>query len=180
MEQPKAKHVIGVLTVGTLALVGVIIPHWEGITNQKKVNGERVSVAIHQSFDPKGVITVCHGHTNLDDPNLKTGDVYTAVMCTELLKQDIVKYQKQIVSCLPKAMLVTDKQHAAILSFEYNVGRGNFCNGSVGRLFREGRHNEACDAMGLYKRANGVTLKGLVNRRYDDFFGEIAWCKDEG
>lgn len=174
------KHVITVLTAGTVALaagtaqVTGIIPNWEGVTNPKQ--NRTVSVAIHQSFDPKGVITVCHGHTNLDDPDLKEGDVYTIAMCKDLLGQDLPKYNAQLASCLPKDFMVGDHQHAAMLSFIYNVGQGNFCNSSVGRAFRAGKREEGCQNMGKFVRAAGVVLRGLERRRYDKFIGEIAWC----
>lgn len=169
------KHVIGTLTAAVIALAAGaaaqqgFIPHWEG------GNG-KVSVAIHQSFDPRGVITVCHGHTNLDNPKLKEGDIYTALMCTEVLAADLPKYNAELASCLPPGFMVADHQHVAMLSFIYNVGKGNFCNSSVGREFRAGHREAACRNMGKFTRAAGRELRGLQNRRYDKFWGEIAWC----
>lgn len=176
VSAPSRQHYVGALTGAVMALAAGggavsqgLIPHWEG------GNG-KVSVAIHQSFDPKDVVTVCKGHTNLDDPKLKAGDRYTAAMCDALLKADLTKYNAQLASCLPKDFMVGNHQHAAMLSFVYNVGKGNFCNSSVGRAFRAGRRYEACDDMGKFTRAAGRELKGLENRRYDKFWGEIAWC----
>ena len=174
------RHSIAVLTAGVITLAAGtgaqqgFIPHWEGFTNSKQ--GGKVSVAIHQPFDPKGVITVCNGHTNLDDPDLKEGDVYTRVMCSEVLAVDLPKYNAELANCLPKNFQVSDHQHTAMLSFVYNVGKRNFCNSSVGRNFRLGHRKQACEAMGQFTRANIVVLKGLKNRRYDKFWGEIAWC----
>jgi lysozyme len=177
------KHKIGIITAvvlslaaGTATQTGIVSRH-EGVTNPQK--GGMVSVAIQQKFDPKGVITVCRGHTNLDDPDLKPGDVYTIAMCDELLKADLPKYNAMLASCLPADFMVGDHQHAAMLSFIYNVGKGNFCNSSVGRAFRAGNREEGCRNMGKFTRANGVVLKGLVNRRYDQLWGEIAWCLRE-
>jgi lysozyme len=172
------RHYIGILTAGVITLAAGtavqqgFIPHWEG-------GNQKVQRAIHQSFDPKGVVTVCHGHTNLDDPNLKVGDVYTAVMCTQVLAADLPKYNAEMTSCLPKDFMVSDHEHVAMLSFTYNVGEGNFCNSSVGREFRAGHREAACRNMGKFVRANGVVLKGLQNRRYDQFWGEIEWCLRE-
>lgn len=172
------KHYIGALTGAVIVLAAGtaeqqgFIPHWEG-GNSKR------SVAVHQSFDPKGVITVCHGHTNLDDPNLEEGDVYTAVMCSEVLGKDLEKYNEQLASCLPDNFMVGNHQHVAMLSFIYNVGKGNFCNSSVGREFRAGHREAGCRNMGKFTRAAGVELRGLVNRRYDQFWGEIKWCLRE-
>ena len=179
------KQKFGILTAGTIALlVGTaaqqgLIPHHEGVTNPKIVNGQRVSVAKWQSFDPKGVFTVCHGHTNHANPKLKPGDVYTIAMCLDLLKADIPKYHAMAASCLPENFIVTDRRRAAIISFVYNVGQGNFCNSSVGREFRAGNHRAACMNMGKFVRAAGVVLPGLEKRRYDKFWGEIAWCLED-
>lgn len=166
------RHKIGILTAAVIALAAGtavqkgFIPRWEGEDR----------VAVHNSFDPKGVITVCHGHTNLDDPNLKEGDVYTSAMCADVLAADLPKYNAQLASCLPLDFMVGNHQHVAMLSFVYNVGRGNFCNSSVGRAFRDGNRVEGCNNMGKFVRAAGKVLKGLQNRRYDKFWGEIAWC----
>lgn len=166
MAQLKARHAIGVLTAGVIALATGFIPHWEGEQHR----------AIHNAFDPSGIVTVCNGHTNLDDPNLKKGDYYTAAMCAVVLAADLPKYNAELASCLPKNFMVSDHQHVAMLSFVYNVGRRNFCNSSVGREFRAGHREAACRNMGQFVRANGRVLKGLQNRRYDKFWGEIAWC----
>ena len=166
------KHYIGMLTGGVIALAAGtayqqgFIPHWEGMDH----------VAIHNLFDPKGVITVCQGHTNYDDPGLKEGDYYTAAMCSQVLATDLPKYNTELASCLPKDFSVGNHQHVAMLSFVYNVGQGNFCNSSVGREFRAGHREAGCRNMGNFTRAAGVVLKGLQNRRYDGFWGEIAWC----
>lgn len=177
----KPKHAIGVLTAGVIALaagtatqVGYI-PQKEGMTNPKQ--GGAVSVAIHQKFDPKGVITVCHGHTNLDDPDLKEGDIYTRAMCGQILRErHLPKYNAQLASCLPPGFMVGDHQHTAMLSFILNAGKGSFCKSSVGNAFRAGNREEGCRNMGKFTRAAGVVLPGLEKRRYDKFDGEIAWC----
>jgi lysozyme len=171
------KHKIGILTATVVGLLwgGAqygqgLLPHWEGADKAR-------NVAIHQSFDPRGVVTVCSGITNYDIPGLKPGDVYTRLMCNDAEKAATPKYNAMLASCLPKDFMVGDHQHAAMLSFVYNVGKRNFCESSVGRDFRAGKREQACDDMGKFVRANGVVLRGLVNRRYDKFLGEIAWCK---
>jgi GH24 family phage-related lysozyme (muramidase) len=206
------KHSIAILTATVIALAtgaGVsqqgFIPHWEGFTNPHIVNGEKVSIAVHQSFDPKRVYTACFGHTNLDDPNLKPGDIYTVPMCQDLLALDLPKYNKHLASCFP-GLMVGDHMHVALLSFDYNAGQGSMCgrSSSVGREFRaaanaqvdaqravergdpneverllavaQSHREKGCQNMGKYVRANGVVLKGLQNRRYDKFWGEIEWC----
>ena len=48
--------------------------HWEG----------RNYTAVHLSFDPPGVVTVCGGVTNYDLPHLKVGDKFTEAECQRL------------------------------------------------------------------------------------------------
>lgn len=173
----QTKHKIGVLTGGVIALLlgagtatnDGLLGHWEG-------HDKTTNVAIHQAFDPSGVVTVCKGITNYDIPDLKEGDIYTRVMCHDAEAAALPKYNEMLASCLPDDFYVSDRQHAAMLSFVYNVGKHNFCESSVGREFRAGHRAQACRNMGKFVRANGVVLKGLNNRRYDQFWGEIAWC----
>lgn len=169
------RHKIGILTASVVALlwggaaVEGLLPHWEGHDKER-------NIAVHQSFDPRGVVTVCSGITNYDTPSLKEGDVYTRVMCHDAEQAATPKYNAMLASCLPADFMVGDHQHAAMLSFVYNVGKGNFCNSSVGREFRAGHREAACRNMGKFVRAAGRVLRGLQNRRYDKFWGEVAWC----
>jgi lysozyme len=169
------KHYIGTLTGAVVALAAGTaahegyLPHWEGRV-------KATQVAVHQSFDPKGVITVCSGITNHDIKTLKAGDVYTLAMCDDAMAAALPKYNAMLASCLPKDFMVGTHQHVAMLSFVYNVGQGHFCNSSVGREFRAGHREAGCRNMGKFTRAAGRELKGLHNRRYDKFWGEIAWC----
>ncbi len=172
------KHYIGMLTAGVIALTAGTasqqgyLPKWEGPV-------KATQVAIHQKFDPRGVVTVCSGITNYDIKTLKPGDVYTRAMCDDALAAALPKYNAMLASCLPPDFAVSDHQHTAMLSFVYNVGRGNFCNSLVGREFRAGNRAAGCRAMGNFTRAAGKKLAGLVRRRYEKFDGEIAWCLRE-
>lgn len=175
----KPKHKIGILTAGVVSLtIGTAVapgflPRHEGVPKAR-------NVAIHQSFDPKGVITVCAGITNYDIKTIKAGDVYTRAMCDDALASATPRYNAMLASCLPADFMVGDHQHTAMLSFVFNVGQHNFCNSSVGAAFRAGKREEGCRNMGKFVRAAGVVLPGLENRRYDKFDGEIAWClKDD-
>jgi lysozyme len=169
------KHYIGALTAAVIAIAAGTATQ-VGYIPKKEGPVKAVQVAVHQSFDPKGVITVCAGITNHDIKTLKAGDVYTRAMCDDALAAALPKYNAMLAKCLPADFAVSDHQHVAMLSFVYNVGGGNFCNSSVGRAFRTGDRAGGCRNMGKFTRAAGVELKGLVNRRYDKFDGEIAWC----
>lgn len=155
------------LGAATLACTTALIAHWEGVD----------LVAKHNSFDPAGVITVCHGYTNLDDPTLKSGQRFTRAQCEELLKKVIPEYAYPISKCLKHFAEYGPHRQASLISFSYNLGPGRVCNTSVGRRLNAGDIPGGCWAMTGYVKAAGRVLPGLVNRRYkDSFWGEYEWC----
>lgn len=164
---PIGRGTKGGATAAVIVLAAVFIQHWEGTD----------LVAKHNSFDPAGVITVCNGMTNYDKPTLKVGDTYTKEECAGELRQDIPKYDAMLRSCVHVEMPL--HRYVAFLSFIYNLGKRTVCNSTAVRELNMGRIPQACQAMTLYDKANGVVMRGLKNRREDKFWGERAWCLRE-
>jgi lysozyme len=67
---------------------------------------------------------------------------------------------------------------AALGSAAFNLGSHTICKSTAVRLLNEGDTAGGCRALGNFIKANGVVLKGLVNRRQDSTWGEIAWCME--
>lgn len=65
-----------------------------------------------------------------------------------------------------------DSQHAAIISFLYNVGDGGFDNTGISRAFRDGRDEDVIREMGRWVLAGSEGAKavnqGLINRRFSE------------
>lgn len=159
------------LGAATLALAAVLIPRWE--------SGGRMSLVVtQQSIDRKGVYTVCDGVTNLDADYawIRPGMTFTEHQCAEAFRKILPKYADPIATCIPTYNTMPPHRQTALLSFAYNVGPSAICTGSVAREFNRGNVKAGCEAMGRYTRANGRTLRGLENRRFDPKWGEIAWC----
>lgn len=133
---------------------------WEGMDLTAK----------HQAIDPPGVITACIGETNYDRKDLKEGQRFTREECKQRLLEDMPKYSAEVDRCV-KVDLPSHRR-AALISFTYNVGGGNFCKSSVVRYLNAGDVQKGCDALLRYNRANGKVLKGLTNRRRY----ERDWC----
>ena len=179
MNFTKKHAVAGGLGATALALAAVFIPHWE--------SGSKMdTTARHQSFDPPGVITVCDGITNLDADFkwLKAGMTFTEAECSKMFQTALAKYVAPIAKCIPSYYSMPPHRQVAVLSFAYNLGPGAVCgdkrhSGTISKNFNAGNVTAACNAMGQYVRANGKTLKGLENRRFDKKWGEISWCLRE-
>jgi len=61
---------------------------------------------------------------------------------------------------------VSDTKLVALISFYYNLGPSNFDN--IARRINNGRVKEAGDAIVLYDKCNGKSLKGLRDRRREE------------
>lgn len=145
---PKGRGGWVAVTVAFLVVV-------EGMTN---VHGGK-SVGEHQSFDPKGVNTVCYGHIE----NVHIGDTYTKIQCQKMLADDLPRYEKMLERCIHVPM--PGYRHAAMLSATYNIGGGAMCKSSMARYINAGKPEKGCDALLLYDKAAGRVLPGLVSRR---------------
>lgn len=157
------------LSAAGAVCAGILIAHWEGMS----------LTAVHEKFDPPGVITVCGGITNYDWPWLKVGMKFTKEECQKALSEVGERYAEKVVLCVPALPTMPPHRQGAIASFAVNLGPGKICNTSIGRDLNAGRVKEACNAMVQYVRANGTFLQGLLNRRTDAMWGERPWCLRE-
>lgn len=123
-------------------------------------------IADHEGFvpgtyvDPVGIITSCYGHT---DKTLKLGQKFTEQQCLEQLAKDLAKHDKEMLSYVKVAL--SEQEHAAYLSFVYNVGSGNFSSSTLLKKLNNGDRVGACLQLTRWVYAKGIHLNGLVKRR---------------
>ena len=125
----------------------------EGIQLIKKFEG--CVLKAYKAVDTEVYWTIGYGHYG---PDVHRGDVITQQRATELLQQDLDKFEKA-VSNLP-GYNWTQSQFDALVSFTYNCGTGN-----LHKLVSDRNKTQIADAMLLYVKAGGLTLQGLVRRR---------------
>lgn len=109
--------------------------------------------------DPVGIPTICYGHT----ATVRMGQTLSQAECTALLQHD-----------LGDAFAVVDRRtqvelpeptRAALASFVYNVGAGNFARSTLLRKLNEGDLRGACYELSRWVYAGGKQLNGLIKRR---------------
>lgn len=132
---------------GALAIAGVLIPSLEG-------------VEFKPYQDVVGVWTVCYGHTGQD---IMLGKKYTESECRALLDKDLRTTAAQIDPYIKKT--IPDTARAALYSFAYNVGAGNFKTSTLLYRLNQGDIAGACDQLRRWTYAGGKQWKGLMNRR---------------
>lgn len=125
-----------------------------------------VFVAKHEGLvlgtypDPVGIITSCYGHV---DSSLQLGQKFTEDECLEQLAKDLSKHNKELMRYVKVPL--SEQEHAAYLSFIYNVGGANFKSSTLLKKLNAGEREEACNQLSRWVFAKGRKLQGLVNRR---------------
>lgn len=118
--------------------------------------------------DPVGIVTACVGHVS---DRLKLGTEMSEQECLQLLADDLIKHDRQLKQAVKVEL--SDLEHAAYLSFHYNVGAGNFRSSTLLRQLNAGSREAACNELPRWVYATMTTpfgrkkveLPGLVTRR---------------
>lgn len=122
-------------------------------------------------YDLAQTLTVCRGHTGADVIADKT---YSAAECDALFASDL-KQANDALLRLTAPMQLTHGEHAAYLSFIYNVGQGNFANSTLRQLLLADQRIDACNQLPRWVYAHGIQWPGLAARRA----GERQLCLSE-
>lgn len=109
--------------------------------------------------DPVGIPTICFGET----AGVKLGDKATMEECQGMLMDSLVKADAAVQACTKVSL--PDERRAALVSFTYNVGGGNYCSSTLVKLLNEGNTYAACNQLPRWNRAKGFVLPGLTRRR---------------
>ncbi|MBL4833640.1 MAG: lysozyme [Pseudomonas sp.] len=133
------------LVAGSLAMAVSVVAYFEGIS-------------FPAYLDPVGIPTICYGHT----ATAKLGQTKTEAECQALLQQDLGAALDAVDKHLPNIPPAT---RAALGSFVYNVGTGNFQSSTLLRKAKAGDLVGACNELPRWVYAKGQKLNGLVRRR---------------
>ena len=135
---------------GAIAIASVMLGNADGLEGRR----------YYAYQDVVGVWTVCDGHTGTD---IRHGHRYTDRECDSLLKADLQKVASAIDPLIK--VRIPDPTRAALYSFAYNVGAGNFQTSTLLRKINQGDQKGACDQLRRWTYAKGKQWKGLVTRR---------------
>lgn len=142
----KVNKLLAAGVTGVLALAGVMVAQFEGEVRTGYV-------------DPVGVVTACFGHTQ----TAELGKSYTENECLNLFAMDLGDHNEQLLRVVKQPLSIGE--HAAYLSFHYNVGAGNFRSSTLLKYLNRGERFKACNELPRWVYADGHKLAGLVKRR---------------
>ena len=154
------KKLLGVGLGSALAISGAfIVAPFEGKENKAYI-------------DPVGIVTVCYGNTGKE---AVLGKTYSDEQCLDQMATDLKQHDKQLMSVV-KVPFKSDYQHAAMLSFVYNAGIGNFSSSTMLKKLNAKDYDGSCQELTKWVYAKKKMLKGLVIRRsleYKYCMGEV-------
>ncbi|MBL8790220.1 MAG: lysozyme [Rhizobiales bacterium] len=114
--------------------------------------------------DAVGVWTIGYGHTSMaGPPKVTAGLRISAEEGAAILARDVEHFAAGVAQLVK--VPISDTQFSALVSFAYNVGLGAFRASSVLKAVNEGDFPAVPHRLGLWVRAGGKTLPGLVKRR---------------
>ena len=147
-----------------------LIKSFEGIPD-----GDPATVNIDPYLDPVGIWTIGWGHA------IAVGDAWlrgpenskaaralypggiTVEQAETLLRGDLLDACRDVESLVRKPL--TDNQFAALVSFTFNLGRGNLAKSTLLRKLHAGDYPGAALEFGRWNKAGGKVLAGRTHRR---------------
>ena len=155
-----------------------IITRWEGTGPQRDCSASASGicyVAYLDTIAEPDVWTIGHGQTRLFNPDgsvrrpVRMGDLLTREEADRQFAVGLrVQYWQPYRACLtaPAVPVETD---AAFTSLAWNIGTGGLCRSTALRRLNAGDVAGGCEALTWWNRAGGRIVRGLQNRRADEF-----------
>ena len=135
-----------------------VIAKWEGKRNEAYL--DRIA--------RPPVWTICYGHTE----TAHGGMVKTDDECRSLLVQEIRKYRDKLMPYFTSATIATRlpvKRMVAYVSLAYNVGWYGAGRSTAVKRLNAGDIAGGCSALTWWNKAGGRVIRGLINRRADEY-----------
>ena len=136
------------------------IVQWEGEILHAYDDFDPTHKAIKPGQPVRGTLTIGVGHTG---PDVKAGMTITKEQSRALLRGDL-KFAETAVEQAVKVQL-NDNQFAALVSFAYNVGAGNFRSSTLLKKLNAGNYDAVPTELMKWSKSKGKVMQGLTNRR---------------
>ena len=109
---------------------------------------------------PGGKLTIGYGHTG---PDVKPGLQIDEAKATELLKDDVQRFEKSVNDLVMVPM--TQGMFDALVSFSYNLGAGSLQSSTLLKKLNADDKQGAAAEFLKWNKAKGKPLAGLTARR---------------
>lgn len=146
-------------TPTTFLVVAVpLVAKWEGKENHAYL--DRIA--------SPPVWTICYGETR----GVKVGDYRTDTQCANMLKGGLIEYRvglHKYFNAMTKAARLPATRDAAYVSLAWNAGIAGIGRSTATKRLNAGNIAGGCYALTWWNKAGSRVVRGLVNRRADDY-----------
>lgn len=135
-----------------------IVAQWEGLR----------TTAYLDRFPTTPVWTICYGETF----NVRPGETRTEEECMRGLEEGLERYWEDYrahVDAEALAGRLWPQPDAAMTSLAWNIGGGALARSTALRRLNAGDIAGACEALTWFNRSGGRVVRGLQNRRADEY-----------
>jgi lysozyme len=128
-----------------------------------------VGLAAHEGYVEKayqdivGVWTIGFGTTE----GVRPGQTIDPVKALQRALTDAQKFEGALKECVHVPL--HQHEYDSLVAFSYNVGSGAFCRSTLVRKLNAGDYEGACKELLRWNRAGGKVVRGLVNRREQEY-----------
>lgn len=155
------RFVVGGLSLTAAGLISIAT--WEGFK-------EEAYIPV-----PGDVPTIGFGSTE----GVKLGDTISVPAALNRLEKDVRAAEDAVRSCV--TVPLTQGEMDAYTSLAFNIGGEAFCGSTLVKKLNAGDYRGACEEIKRWHFAGGKSLKGLVDRRADEYarcMGEMNDVRD--
>lgn len=155
------RKIVGGLSLTAAGLISIAT--WEGFKDEAYIPV------------PGDVPTIGFGSTE----GVKLGDTISVPDALNRLEADVRVAEDAVRSCVTVPLM--PYEFDAYVSLAYNIGRANFCGSTLVKKLNAGDYRGACEEIKRWHFAGGKSLKGLVDRRADEYarcMGEMNDVRD--
>jgi len=131
-----------------------LVARWEGL---------RTTAYLDTIAQPP-VWTICYGETQ----NVQPGETRSEEECEQGLRDGLEEYWRGWRPALTITALAPQTD-AAFTSLSWNIGTGGVRRSTALRRLNAGDVAGGCEALTWWNRAGGRVIRGLVNRRADEY-----------
>lgn len=149
--------------------------------HKKKIVAFLISIGLvagvvqHEGFRDKAYtpvkgdrLTLGSGFTTREDGTpIRLGDTITREQSDTRLKKELWSYRTGISKCI--TVPVSENQADAFTSLSFNIGVSAFCKSTLTRKLNQYDYEGACAEILRWDHFNGKPLRGLTNRRQDEY-----------
>jgi lysozyme len=132
-----------------------LVARWEGLRTE----------AYLDTIAAPPVWTICYGETQ----GVRPREVRTEAECEEGLRTGLRGYWQGYRAAVRDPRVLEAQSDAAFTSLTWNIGVGAITRSTAMRRINAGDVEGACEALTWWNRAGGRIIRGLQNRRSDEY-----------